>query len=350
MVAGSEQLTRALVASWRNPPLPLALSEVQLAELAKLLVSTGAGPLAWWRVKDSEFANSPAGFTLQQAYRLQVLKSALREIELVQVVSLLRSVGIEPVLVKGWAIAYYYAETSLRPYGDLDLCIHPSQQGLAEDTVARHKSQSCAIDLHFGFTDLERISFDQVMARSKLVRLGDSDIRVLSDEDHLRWLCIHLLRHGAFRPLWLCDIAVLVEATGSQLDWDLCLACGKRDADRVTTTIALARDLLGANIDSAPATVRQKRLPRWLLTTVLKNWSTPEAKNHGVFKHNAPIKDYLTNPAGLLKDLRKRWPDPLEATMSVGGPLNNWPRLPFQLANATVRTARFIKSLAISHQ
>ena len=38
------------------------------------------------------------------------------------------------------------------------------------------------------------------------------DVRVLSPEDDLRFLCLHLLRHGAVQPLWLCDICVLLEA------------------------------------------------------------------------------------------------------------------------------------------
>jgi hypothetical protein len=40
---------------------------------------------------------------------------------------------------------------------------------------------------------------------------------------------------------------------------------------------------------------------------------------------------YLRNPAGLLKALRTRWPDPIEATIRLKGPFNEVPRLPFQI-------------------
>jgi hypothetical protein len=53
----------------------------------------------------------------------------------------------------------------------------------------------------------------------------------------------------------------------------------------------------------------------------------------------------LRQPALALRGLRLRWPNPIEATVGVGGPFNNLPRLPFQLGECMVRTLRFARRL-----
>ncbi len=53
--------------------------------------------------------------------------------------------------------------------------------------------------------------------RSQLVNLDGVDVRVPGLEDHLGILCLHLLHHGAFRPLWLCDIAAALETRPAEL-------------------------------------------------------------------------------------------------------------------------------------
>jgi hypothetical protein len=74
-------------------------------------------------------------------------------------------------------------------------------------------------------------TWDELFARSQLVPLGDSQIRILGDEDHLRIICLHLLRSGAWRPLWLCDVAVALETLSPDFDWDICLGRDPRQAD-----------------------------------------------------------------------------------------------------------------------
>jgi len=54
---------------------------------------------------------------------------------------------------------------------------------------------------------------------------------------------------------------------------------------------------------------------------------------------------YLRDPSGLLTDLRNRWPNPIEATVSVGGPFNESPRMLFQIGDCIARTARFVRRL-----
>jgi hypothetical protein len=114
----------------------------------------------------------------------------------------------------------------------------------------------------------------------------------------------------------------------------------------VACTIGLAHQLLGAVVDDTPVKRRSERLPKWLLPTTLKQWDAPSTTQHGVMRHRAAMVSYLRDPRGLLKDLRSRWPNPIEATVSMGGPFNEFPRLPFQIGDCIVRTARFVMRLA----
>jgi hypothetical protein len=59
-------------------------------------------------------------------------------------------------------------------------------------------------------------------------------------------------------------------------------------------------------------------------------------------KHPVPFRDQLRHPGSLIKGIRDRWPNPIKATIDMGWPLNNMPRLPVQLGYSLSRTARFI--------
>jgi hypothetical protein len=55
-----------------------------------------------------------------------------------------------------------------------------------------------------------------------------------------------------------------------------------------------------------------------------------------------PIREVLRHPRTLPRALRDRWPDPIQATIRMGGPFNELPRFPFQLAEYLSHTAGFL--------
>ena len=154
-----------------------------------------------------------------------------------------------------------------------------------------------------------------------------------------------MLRHGAWRPLWLCDVAVALETRPGDFDWDLCLGRNRQRADWIACCIGLAHQLLGANVDDTPITHRAKHLPGWLVSNVLKQWETPFSTAQPPMTHAAPMVNYLRHPRGLLGDLLRRWPNPIEATVYVGGAFNELPRFPFQIGECIARTAKFVVKL-----
>jgi hypothetical protein len=476
------KVSRLLAGAWRNAvdvsELTNDISEAELTEITPLLCESGAGALGWWKIRDTPLADTEAGRELHEVYRRFRLSALVHERELAHVFSRLRAEGIEAVLVKGWAIARRYPDRALRPYGDIDLCVAPHQFEPAERALAGLGN----IDLHRGFSRIGQTrpvqsprskvqrqkiedEWNELFARSQVVFLSEPGavatgplassnvqrpmcnvrsahtdmgpgtlemalpLRILSDEDHLRVLCMHLLRSGARRPPWLCDVALLVEAvqnpsggptvrkdsamvqtpSGSptvrkdsamvqtpDFDWDVCLGSDPVPANWVAVAIKLAHELLGANTGGQRAEgsrqtsasgvlkVQSQELPRWLAPAVLQQWGrqrevgsrqtaggrrqsrssvaqspkskvqrpksnvqsptskvqSPKSKVQSPLSLNRPWTLDLalwTNLYGSWTNLFRRWDNPIRATAALGRRFNNWPRLPYRIAESIMR-------------
>lgn len=332
----------ALAGAWRSEPPVSSLTPDELHLVAPLLDGSGAGALAWWKLRRSTQAETDAALGFQQSYRLQTLRAAVRERELESLFVLLEAAGVDALLVKGWATGRAYTEQGLRPTGDIDLYVPPLQYRRAQKVLSSPEGRRFWVDLHEGFGELSERRAGELYERSEVLTLGGARVRVLCEEDGLRLLCFHLLRHGAWRPLWLCDVAAALESRGQQFDWARLLGESRRGANWVLTTLGLAESLLGACVEATPAFGAAERLPRWLAPCVLARWSRPFATEQAPLKHHAPMRAYLRRPRGLIKDLRRRWPGPVEATVAARGRFDRLPRWPYQLAHCFTRAARFL--------
>src|SRR5262249_54417073 len=156
---------------------------------------------------------------------------------------LLRHRGVDVLVCKGWTIARLYPETGLRPYGDIDSCVRPDQMTTAMAILSEEGGPGGNVDLHCGVPDLENRRWHDLIRRSRLVSLGAEQVRILGPEDQLRQLCLHLLRHGAWRPLWLCDIGMFVESLPAGFDWDYFLHGKQRLAGWLVCVLGLASRL-----------------------------------------------------------------------------------------------------------
>ena len=334
-----------LAGSWRDSKSSLAVA--QLETITQHLLRSGAGGLAWCAIRGSHLRRSPVADLFQAAYRMQTLQSALHERSLKKVIPALRSAGVEPLLVKGWAIARLYPEPGMRPYIDLDLCVLPDDYPRAAEVLKSSECQDCNVDLHKGFGKFYDRRTGDIFGRSMLVKLDDQDVRVLCEEDDLRFLCMHLLRHGAMFPLWLCDIGVLLERRGDDFDWDRCLSGSRRESDWVACAIGLANQLLGVDIEGTPVTSRAENLPEWLLPVVLEQWgSTPHSRGQLAPLLNSPRRIVRE----LFRELPHHWPNPIEATIALGAPFNRAPRLPLQIGHVVSRAATLLMDLFRSQQ
>jgi len=335
-------VAEVLAGSWRNSGVPtLQMTEIELDAVTPLLYDSGTAALGWHRLKQTPLRTSASAQILHQAYRLQSLQSEIHAQKIEKVFRLFREAGVAGVLAKGWAAAGLYGDRTLRPYGDIDVCVRPEHYKLATEVLNRPEADDCWVDLHQHFSEIEDRTIDQLFARSRTVTLGKEQIRILGPEDQLALSCIHLLKHGAWRPLWLCDVGVTIESLPPAFDWDICLGKTETRANWIVCTIGLARRLLRANTDALPTRLNAP-VPAWMIDNVLRQWHRPFAINQPPMSHPIPMTDLLRHPSGLVEGLRQRWPNPIIATISVNGEFNNLPRLPYQMANCLSRIGRLL--------
>lgn len=335
-LARGRRLAALLAGAWREsaPSLP-GWSGEHLRMLAPGLLQGGVGGLAWSRLRDSPLAGTPAAEELRQAYRLNVLQAALQEARIARAVSALRAAGIEPLLAKGWAVAREYADPGYRPCGDIDLYVPASAVRSARRALAGAAGDG--VDLHAGLAEISDRDLPAALERGQRLRAAEVEVRVPAPEDQLRLVALHALRHGVIRPLWLCDVACLVERADG-FDWGYFESGDPRRAGWASAALCLARDLLGASLDKVPERLARRRLPGWMAATVLREWGAGRAP-HGARRPMAALE---RRPRVLLEALRLRWPNGIEASIALRAPFGSFPRLPLQVGDGLVRSLRFV--------
>lgn len=334
--ATGARLATLLAGSWRRIPSPLSADAEELDVVAGLLLGGGAAGLVWRRCNHAPAMR--ASFSLREAFRIQAIGLSVRELEVAGLVRTLESAGATPLLGKGWAIAREYPEAGLRPCGDIDLYVRPQHYEASVAALAGHALAGVA-DVHCGIRILDDRDFDEIVRRSRRVTLAGGTIaRVFGVEDHLRLLALHLLGHGAWRPLWLCDVALALETRPAAFDWDYFLSGERRRTGWVACTLVLAHQLLEARLEGVPASL-SRRLPAWLVPAVLRQWGESSFVPHG---RRRPMWEEL-RLGRALNALRTRWPNPIEASIGVGAAFDEMPRWPLQMAECIRRTGAFVR-------
>jgi len=317
---------RVLEGAWRATPPPLQASPDDIADVTPLLTGSGAASLGWWRVSAvPDLAAAPEADRLHDAARLQAIGDAVNQRSIEQIAAILNAAGVTPLVFKGWAAARHYAETWLRPYGDFDLLIASSEYTAAQETLWRHShagksnpvlsdyfvncepaARPHRVDLHRDFPVQYATPIDTLFSRALPITLpGGASILVPCPEDHLRIVCLHFWRHGGWRPLWLCDIAAMVETADAQFDWEKCLTSNEVTRNWIAVAIAAAHTLLNCRIDHLPAGLQQGA-PAWIVDTILEEWRAPFAART-LAPRLAPTFSYLSGR------IRSRWPNPVRA-------------------------------------
>lgn len=326
----SRLLGAILAGSWRRDPAPFRASAGEVSSVLPLLVGSGAAALALRRLAAPRLRLHPALEELRQASRLQALQATIHEQSVARAFTTARARGVELILLKGWAVARLYRETWLRPSGDLDLLVRPRQLLEAEAAL---RAPDCGIlsvvDLnHREFAAFSDEEWEALYARSEVVMLEGVAVRVLGAEDQLRFLCEHLWKHSAYRPVWLCDVAAALESLPSHFDWDLCLGGDRLTFNRVASAVRMAQRLLGAECGALPQGVSSTEPPAWLAAEVLKQWASPCTEHHLPRELMALS---LRNPKRLVPALLARWPDPIRAYVSTGTAFDSEVKFPKQL-------------------
>lgn len=339
-------IARVLAGAWRSQNLtPLDLSESELDQVTPLLIASGAVALSWRRVSGTTLRDCSSAEILHQAYRLQSLQSEVQEQKIEKVFRVLREASVEAILAKGWAAAGLYPDRTLRPYGDIDICVGPENHQLVVELFKGPETRDCFIDLHLNFSEIGDRKFEELLARSKQVGLGQERIRVLGLEDHLALLCIHFLKHGGWRPLWLCDIGAAIESLPADFKWDIWRGRSRQRERWLSSVLGLAHELLETNLDAVPQDIRPGTLPDWLVKSILFHWSNLLPGDQMPMRAPRLMSHNLKSGRNILKGLLERWPDPITATFNRNGQFNNYPRLPYQLTDYIFLTIKYLVQL-----
>ena len=338
-MARGQTVARLLAGAWRLTPPQIDLDLTRVPALNALLVQGGVAGLVWWKLQRASLDAAPEAHALRLAYRQTALESALHQQSIRVLVGCLRAGGIEPLLVKGWSTARLYPRPGLRPYVDIDLVVPPGEGARAAVLVRDLDPASSPVapdvldaatwtaewDRAGAAGDLADHPWAAIVERSRLVPLGDVPIRVLGFEDHLRLAAVHSVRHRFRRPVWLCDIGLLMETLPEAFDWTYCLSGHAHRTEQLLRSLGLAHQLLGADLQHCPGAAAT--VPTWLTGSVLRRWGTPLVIGPG-----PSILQALRHPRTLPGELYRRWPDPLDATLRRGVPLTGGSRVTAQAA------------------
>ena len=261
--------------------------------------------------------------------RFQALEQLRRERWLVSVFAAFAAHKIGAATFKGWALARLYGRPGLRPVGDVDLLVRREDLDHARTVLGSFEGGN-DVDLQ---TDLSRYlpdrTTEELLSSAEEFVFPGGSIRVLGGSDQLRLVCLHQLHHGSWRPLWLCDVAVLVERLPLDFNWSTCLLGSRHLGEGVLALVELTRRWLGARPSAEPP---PSELPSWFERAVVRAWArgyrpTPE-RLEGISWRRVPGA------------LRARWPDPLSSTLHLDAPFHGVPRFPIQVAELVRRSSR----------
>lgn len=214
--------------------------------------------------------------------RITVWNFRLAE-ELVQIVRVLESQGIQATCYKGPALAVdLYESLALRQCCDLDILVDPRDAIRAYEALMREGYRRCdigrnrplsellhcdkdivledpasdvCVELHWSVCEPEfdsRLHGRRLWDGSRTVRVLDSDVAVPNPEELLFLLSIHGQRHYWYCLKWLSDIAAFLKRF-PDLDWDRVFAISEAFGRRrsILLPLQMVHDLFGAGLPGA---------------------------------------------------------------------------------------------------
>ena len=198
----------------------------------------------------------------------------------------LRSKGLEPLVIKGAALAERYPDKALRPMDDIDIIVHDAETERAADTLVEagwrriekphdvdeiHLTHPAIpglpIDLHraleHDYDRTNRLTSNQLWNQRVPATLHGAAAFSLPVELELVMLAAHAAKpfHSFGRLMWAVDVAMVVtheEGSGGGIDWDEVARLA--DSARCRTAVAVrahpgraTRGIVAVRASPAPA-------------------------------------------------------------------------------------------------
>ena len=221
-------------------------------------------PLLYWHLKKLWTSVSvPADVQgrLRQIYIDTVTLNIRLYHELSKVLGILKDNGIPVIVLKGAHLGeLVYGDIGLRTLSDADLLLKKEDLARGQKSLMKAgcylQSGQLILDLHWSI-DLSiadfNIDIEEVWKRAQPGVIAGTEVLVLSREDLLLNIClhlssVHLFQFGGLRAL--CDIREMVNKYSDQIAWEKVkeLAGQWGALKAVYLVLLLAKDLLGARI------------------------------------------------------------------------------------------------------
>lgn len=275
---------------------------------------------------------------METDWRWHQIQFKFQEYRIIETFELFRKHNIEPVLIKGWAAARNYPMKEERVFTDTDICVAPADFRTALKVLDASRGQKILVDLHEGLRHLDTLEWDDLFANTVLIRLGETDIRLLRAEDHLRVLCVHWLNDGGAHRERLRDILYAVENRPADFDWDRCLnTVSAKRRKWVVCAIGLAHKYLNLSLENTPIAEEAESIPGWMSKAVEREW--------GDEYRLKPLRDSLSDRREFFRQIKKRFPpNPIQATIETGGAMDDTPRIFYQLGDIFFRAKPAVKN------
>jgi hypothetical protein len=250
------------------------------------------------------------------AYRQALYRNTITLRSAVGVLRVLRSTGIDALVLKGVAmVALYYRELGVRPMSDFDILVRPTDvrraiQVLEHNRWSRRRGPPFTdgfFTVHYGWPfrhpngaelDLHWYLLDQSCApdadaelwhAARPAEVEGHPVRVLNPTDQLLHVCVHGAEWDRLPNLrWVADALIIVKQSADQVNWNRLVSQAKSHGVviPVQATLAYLRDRFQAAVPEqalrelrVTPTTRQQRLEfRWrasqprLLHPLLKIW------------------------------------------------------------------------------
>jgi hypothetical protein len=293
----------------------------------------------------------PVWRAVDQASTQIAFDGMLRLRQMVEVLAVLYDARIEPIVLKGPALAsLLYDDPIVRPSTDIDLLVRrdevdracavvegiggkPSPEAVRtfqlvhgydlQVILPAAAGKGGLLELHWDLAPrgLFAVDLDTWRSRSVEFALDGLVARRFSNEDMLLHLALHMRKHRYVGLRWLCDVAELVRRFGAALDWSYTVRTAQASGLQVLlyTSLQLADGLLGAPVDTAvlqelqPSAVRRR-----LLGSILSQDAvlTPVERDEAGWTRLASGEILLLDrPSAMARELRYRLAPPSEAML-----------------------------------
>ena len=272
----------------------------------------GISPLLYrnlFLIEDVTLLPERALKNLRAQYYANIARNMRLYDELNKILGSFKNEGIDVVVLKGAALAeVVYNDISLRGFNDIDILVLKNDLNMAKNVAIAagytlenihspeafmeefgynlHYIKDITLEIHWdiarriGNEQYTNIDINEVWDNAIPMKISNNDCKMMSPEDMLLHLSIHLAGHRYGRLIWLCDIAEIIRYY--DINWEKLILNAKKYRTKayVYYTLYFTSELFGSEVPSRVLKeLRPNNLERRLFFSILEDIIHIKTKN-----------------------------------------------------------------------